>query len=138
MSDKVALLERSPLFAGLSRELLARIAALADEEEVGAGTTLTHEGRYEGYFYVIVAGTVEVRRGGELIDTSGHGSYFGEIALLDAGSRTATVTTLTPCLLLRIDNRGFEAMLEADPSIRDALEAEMERRLERMDAAREG
>ena len=138
MSDKVALLERSPLFAGLSRDLLARIAALADEEEVGAGTTLTHEGRYEGYFYVIVAGTVEVRRGGELIDTSGHGSYFGEIALLDAGSRTATVTTLTPCLLLRIDNRGFEAMLEADPSIRDALEAEMERRLERMDAAREG
>jgi CRP-like cAMP-binding protein len=138
MSDKVALLERSPLFAGLSRDLLARIAALADEEEVGAGTTLTHEGRYEGYFYVVVAGTVEVRRGGELIDTSGHGSYFGEIALLDAGSRTATVTTLTPCLLLRIDNRGFEAMLEADPSIRDALEAEMERRLERMDAAREG
>jgi CRP/FNR family cyclic AMP-dependent transcriptional regulator len=138
MSDKVALLERSPLFAGLSRDLLARIAALADEAEVGAGTTLTHEGRYEGYFYVVVAGTVEVRRGGELIDTSGHGSYFGEIALLDAGSRTATVTTLTPCLLLRIDNRGFEAMLEADPSIRDALEAEMERRLERMDAAREG
>jgi CRP/FNR family cyclic AMP-dependent transcriptional regulator len=138
MSDKVALLERSPLFAGLSRDLLARIAALADEEEVGAGTTLTHEGRYEGYFYVVVAGTVEVRRGGELIDTSGHGSYFAEIALLDAGSRTATVTTLTPCLLLRIDNRGFEAMLEADPSIRDALEAEMERRLERMDAAREG
>jgi CRP-like cAMP-binding protein len=117
MSDKVALLERSPLFA--------------------AGTTLTHEGRHEGYFYVLVAGTVEITRDGAVIDTGTHGSYFGEIALLDEGPRTATATTLTPCLLLKVNNRGFEEMLEADSSIREALEAEMERRLERMDAVRE-
>jgi CRP-like cAMP-binding protein len=137
MSDKVALLERSPLFAGLSRDVLARIAALAEEEEVGAGTTLTHEGRHEGYFYVLVAGTVEIARDGVVIDTGSHGSYFGEIALLDEGPRTATAVTLTPCLLLKVNNRGFEEMLEADPTIREALEAEMEQRLERMDAARE-
>lgn len=47
MSDKIALLERSPLFDSVDRALLARIADLATEEEVGAGTTLTHEGRYE-------------------------------------------------------------------------------------------
>jgi CRP-like cAMP-binding protein len=134
MSDKIALLERSPLFDGVDEVVLGRIAALAEEEEVGAGTTLTHEGRYEGYFYVVVAGTVEVRRDDQVIDISGAGSFFGEIALLDAGSRTATVTTLTPALLLKVDNRGFEAMLEADPAIREALEAEMARRLERMDA----
>jgi len=115
LSDKIALLERSPLFEGVDRSVLARIADLATEEEVGAGTTLTHEGRYEGYFYVIVAGTVEVRYGDAVIDTSGHGGFFGEIALLDAGSRTATVTTLTPSLLLKVDNRGFESMLDADP-----------------------
>ena len=135
MSDKVALLERSPLFAGVDQIALERIAALAEEEEVGAGTTLTHEGRYEGYFYIVVAGTVEIRRGDDVVDTSGAGSFFGEIALLDAGSRTATVMTLTPCLLLKVDNRGFEAMLDADASVREALEAEMARRLERMDAA---
>jgi CRP-like cAMP-binding protein len=138
MSDKIALLERSPLFDGVDRAVLARIADLATEEEVGAGTTLTHEGRYEGYFYVIVAGTVEIRHGDDVIDTSGAGGFFGEIALLDAGSRTATVTTLTPSLLLKVDNRGFEAMLEADPQIRADLETEMARRLERMDAASGG
>jgi CRP/FNR family transcriptional regulator, cyclic AMP receptor protein len=135
MSDKIALLERSPLFEGVDRDVLSRIADLATEEEVGAGTTLTHEGRYEGYFYVVVAGTVEVRRGETVIATSGAGSFVGEIALLDAGSRTATVTTLTPSLLLKVDNRGFEAMLEADPQIREDLETEMGRRLERMDTA---
>jgi len=87
---------------------------------------------------VLVAGTVEITRDGLVIDTGTHGSYFGEIALLDEGPRTATATTLTPCLLLKVNNRGFEEMLEADPSIREALEAEMERRLEPMDAAREG
>jgi CRP-like cAMP-binding protein len=43
------------------------------------------------------------------------------------------VTTLTPSLLLKVNNRGFEEMLEADTSVREALEAEMARRLERMD-----
>jgi hypothetical protein len=41
LSDKIALLERSPLFEGVDRSVLARIADLATEEEVGAGTTLT-------------------------------------------------------------------------------------------------
>ena len=133
MSDKIAMLERAPLFAGVDRDVLARIAELTEVEEVAAGTTLTHEGRHEGYFYILVAGTVEVSRGGEVIDTARSRSFFGEIALLDEGSRTATVTTLTPSLLLKVNNRGFEEMLEADASVREALEAEMARRLERMD-----
>ena len=133
MSDKVAMLERAPLFAGVDREVLTRIAELTEVEEVAAGTTLTHEGRHEGYFYILVAGTVEVSRGGMVIDTGRSRSFFGEIALLDEGSRTASVTTLTPSLLLKVNNRGFEEMLEADTSVREALEAEMARRLERMD-----
>ena len=134
MDDKIALLERVPLFAGVDHQALARIAGLTDEEEVAAGTTLTHVGRHEGYFYIVIAGTVEVSRGGTVIDTSGSGSFIGEIAMLDAGPRTATATTLTPCLLLRVDTRGFDALLEADPSVREALESEMTRRLERIDA----
>ena len=43
------------------------------------------------------------------------------------------MTTLTPSLLLKVNNRGFEEMLEADASVREALEAEMARRLERID-----
>jgi CRP-like cAMP-binding protein len=134
VSDKIAMLERASLFAGVDRDVLARIAELTEVEEVAAATALTHEGRHEGYFHILVAGTVEVSRGGVVIDTSRSGNFFGEIALLDEGSRTATVTTLTPCLLLKVNNRGFEEMLDVDPSVREALEAEMARRLERMDA----
>jgi len=134
MDDKIALLERVPLFENVDHDTLARIATLTDEEEVAAGTVLAHEGRYEGYFYIVVAGTVEISRGGVVVDTGGNGSFVGEISMLDSGPRTATATTLTPCLLLKLSNRGFDELLDADPSVREALEAEMARRLDRIDA----
>jgi len=126
--------QRVPLFGGLPPEEQARIAALAEEVEVGSGTVLTHEGRYEGWFYVVIAGSVEIARGGAAVDTVGPGGYFGEIALLDAGPRTATATTLTPCELLRLNNAQFDDLLGANPAIRDALESAMENRFERIDA----
>ena len=48
MVEKVDLLARMPLFAGLAPDELARIADLTEDVEVAAGTELTHEGRYEG------------------------------------------------------------------------------------------
>jgi len=131
--DTLDLLARFTLFAGLTPEELARVAKLTEEAEVAAGTVLTHEGRYEGWFYLVVAGTVEIARDGQAVDTVGAGGFVGEISLLDAGPRTATATTLTPCELLRLNNRQFDQMLDANPSIRDTLRATMESRLARMD-----
>jgi CRP/FNR family cyclic AMP-dependent transcriptional regulator len=135
--DKVDLLARIPLFAGLGSDELERIAALTEEVEVAAGTVLTHEGRYEGWFYLVVAGTVEIARAGAAVDTVGAGGFVGEISLIDAGPRTATVTTLTPCELLRVDNRHFDALVESSPAIRQRLQEAMETRLEQMDAETE-
>jgi CRP/FNR family cyclic AMP-dependent transcriptional regulator len=132
--DKVDLLARMPLFAGLEAEELTGIAALTEDVEVAAGTVLTHEGRYEGWFYLVVAGTVEIARAGAEIDTVGAGGFVGEISLLDDGPRTATATTLTPCELLRVNNSQFDSLLETSPAIRRQLEEAMAARLERMDA----
>ena len=82
----------------------------------------------------MVAGTVEIARAGAAVDTVGAGDFVGEISLLDAGPRTATATTLTPCELLRIDNSQFDSLLEASPAIRQGLEEAMEARLARIDA----
>ena len=134
MVDKVDLLARMPLFAGLASDELTRIVDLTEEVEVAAGTVLTHEGRYEGWFYLVVAGTVEIARAGAPVDTVGAGDFVGEISLLDAGPRTATATTLTPCDLLRVNNSQFDSLLEASPAIRQGLQDAMEARLGRMDA----
>ena len=134
MVAKVDLLARMPLFAGLAPDELAGIADLTEEIEVAAGTVLTHEGRYEGWFYLVIAGTVEIARAGAPVDTVGAGDFVGEISLLDAGPRTASATTLTPCELLRVNNSQFDSLLEASPAIRQGLQDAMEARLERMDA----
>ena len=133
MVDKVDLLARMPLFAGLGPDELTRIAGLTEDVEVAAGTVLTHEGRYEGWFYLVVAGTVEIARAGAEVDTIGAGGFVGEISLLDDGPRTATATTLTPCELLRVNNSQFDELLDASPAIRQRLQAAMEARLVRMD-----
>jgi CRP/FNR family transcriptional regulator, cyclic AMP receptor protein len=121
VEQKHELLERVPLFAGVSAAGLEELGGIADEVEVRAGTVLTHEGYREGFFFVIVSGRVRIERGGRTINTLGPGDFLGEIALLDAGPRTATATAETPCRLLSMTYQMFHELLDASPSIRAAI-----------------
>ena len=131
---KLALLRGVPLFASLEPDALAAVSAITDERDVDAGTTLTTEGRQEGYFYVIGSGTVRIDRGGQTISTLRDGDFLGEIALLDGGPRTATATTEAPCQLLVLNHRHFWQLLEEQPSVREAIFEEVGRRLRQIDA----
>ena len=95
MKQKQDLLEQVPLFAGISAAGIEELGAIADEVEVRAGTVLTHEGAREGFFFIVVEGTVRIERGGGVVNTIGAGEFFGEIALLDGGPRTATAVAET-------------------------------------------
>jgi CRP/FNR family cyclic AMP-dependent transcriptional regulator len=130
---RLELLRRVPLFAGLDHKELEAISQIADEIEAPAGTAVTHEGRHEGYFFVIVSGSVRVERGGRTIKTLGDGDFLGEIALIDGGPRTATATTVTPSRLLRMTHQRFHQLLDHSPSIRTAVLEELGRRLRSLD-----
>jgi CRP-like cAMP-binding protein len=134
MDQKLELLERVPLFAGVARAQLEEIGRIADEIDVPAGTALTHEGRHEGYFFVIVSGSVRIERGGRTINTIGAGDFLGEIALLDGGPRTATATTESPCRLLSMTHERFHELLETSTSVRTAVLEAVGERLRAMDA----
>jgi CRP/FNR family transcriptional regulator, cyclic AMP receptor protein len=130
---RLELLRRVPLFAGVDHEELEAIGQIVDEIEAPAGTMLTHEGRHEGYFFVIVSGSVRVERAGRTIKTLGEGDFLGEIALIDGGPRTATVTTVTSSTLLRMTHTRFHQLLDESPSIRIAVLRELGRRLRSLD-----
>jgi CRP/FNR family cyclic AMP-dependent transcriptional regulator len=121
MEQRRDLLERVPLFAGVSAADIEELGAIADEIDVRSGTVLTHEGYREGYFFIIVSGTVRIERGGRTINTIGPGDFLGEIALLDGGPRTATATAETPCRLLSMSYQMFHELLDSSPSIRAAI-----------------
>jgi CRP/FNR family transcriptional regulator, cyclic AMP receptor protein len=133
MDEKLDLLERVPLFAGMSRDGLVELGRIADEVDVPAGSVLTHEGRHEGYFFVVVTGTVGIERGGRSINTLGPGDFLGEIALLDGGPRTATATAKTACRLLSMRHEAFDELLDVSPTVRTAIFEAVGRRLRAMD-----
>jgi CRP-like cAMP-binding protein len=131
---KLALLQRVPLFESLGADALEAIGKITEERDVQAGTALTTEGRHEGYFFVIVSGSVRIERGGQAIATLSDGDFLGEIALLDGGPRTATAIAETPSQLLVMTYQRFQQLLETEPAVRTAILEEVGSRLRRLDA----
>ncbi len=114
---RVDLIRGLPLFELCSKRDLRRIAALADEREIAAGTELIREGEPGSEFYVVVDGEVDVRRRGRRVARLGAGSYVGEIALLSRSPRTATVVAATPLRVLAISGRDVVALLATLPEL---------------------
>lgn len=126
---KIDLLREVPLFSGCSRRQLGEIAAIADEMRFPSGRTLIVEGRRGREFFVLVDGTVEVRREGRRVATVGGGSFFGEAALLTGKPRNASVTAISPVQALVITDRAFRRLLEDSPAIQGKILASLAERL---------
>jgi hypothetical protein len=118
MDQKLELLKRCPLLAGLNRHDIEQVGRLADEVDVPAGKVLMKQGDPGREFYVIVDGAVRIERDGKVIRTMGPGEFFGEIALVVERPRTATATVDTDSRLLVLAHREFHSLMDQFPSIR--------------------
>ena len=127
-NQKVELIKRVPLFAGLSKRELEQIAAIADEIDLREGKELTRQGKSAREFFVLLEGSADVTKDGKRINRLGDGDFFGEIALVSRSPRTATVTTTSPIRALVITDRSFRRLLEDSPETQlKVLEALAER-----------
>lgn len=122
-------LESLPLFGSLSESDRAEIAAWFEVREVGEAVRLVGEGATGYSFFVVQHGGVAVTAHGEEVATLGAGEFFGELALLGAGRRTATVTTTEPSRVLVLFGNDFKRLRTRFPAIAAELEAAMRRRL---------
>ena len=114
---RVDRLRKVPLFSSCDEKQLEFIASRVDEVDIPAGQTLTEKGRSGGDFFVILSGQAEVSRGSAPATTLGPGDYFGEIALLDNGPRTATVIAKSALRCLVLSPGQFQDVLYQDPAI---------------------
>jgi len=114
---KLELMKKVPLFEHCSKKDLQRIAELADELPLSAGRVLIEEGERGREFFVLVDGTVDVRRKGRKVTTLGPGDFFGEMALLSRAPRAATVTAATDVTVLVISDRAFVDLLDRMPEL---------------------
>ena len=125
-----------PLFAELQDRALEVVLRSARKLEVGAGETLVHRWQGTRLFYVIVAGSLEVRIDDERVRELGPGDFFGELAALDWGAgfgyaRTATVAATTPSQLLVLSPAALGEVMRRAPAVQHTVRAAASERIKR-------
>jgi CRP/FNR family transcriptional regulator, cyclic AMP receptor protein len=125
------ILAEVPLFSRLHRRDLRRIAEAAQVARVSGGQVMVREGFSAEAFYVLLTGTATVRRpdGGEV--TLGRGDFFGELGLLDAAPRTASVVASTDLWVMKLPRRSFFELIDREPGIARGLLETLASRLRR-------
>jgi CRP/FNR family transcriptional regulator, cyclic AMP receptor protein len=125
----VELLQRVPLFEHFEKGDLERLARSFKERIFDAGSTVAGEGKTGAGFFVIESGEAAVSVHGEERRTLGPGDYFGEIALIDEGARSATVTAVSDLRCYGLTSWEFRPLVESNASIAWKLLETMAQRL---------
>ncbi len=129
MATNTEVLRTVPLFAGMTDRSLQRIAELARETSYESGSVIVREGEPGESFVVIITGAATVEQDGRTLTSLGAGDFLGEIALIDGGPRTATVTATEPIAALVVDRAGFQQLMDDHPVARHDLVSALTQRL---------
>ena len=131
MADEapVELLQRVPLFEDFERGDLERLSRSFKQRVFDAGSTVADEGRTGAGFFVIESGEASVSVRGSEHGKLGPGDYFGEIALIDDGARSATVTADSELRCYGLTSWEFRPLVEGNASIAWKLLETMAKRL---------
>jgi CRP-like cAMP-binding protein len=112
-----------PLFGSLEPEARAAIAPWFELQDVSDGVNLTGEGAAGYSFYVLLDGSATVSIDGREVRTLRPGDFFGELAILGDGRRTATVTTTSPSRVLVLFGTEFRRLQQEYPHLADQIDA---------------
>lgn len=124
-------LKAVPLFALLSDRRRNQLAGVCHELAIDRGEHLVDEGQFAYEFYVIEEGTAAVVGSGKHLTDLRPGDFFGEIALLRGGERTASVIATSPVKAFAMYRADFEEMTRSLPNVATQIEATIEERLAR-------
>jgi len=115
--ETAAVLAGVPLFAGVPKRHVARLAADTVQEVFEPGQTVVAEGMLGEAMFVVLGGTARVTRGGRRVGAVLPGDFFGELSVIDGGPRSATVAADTELTVLRLSRPTLRRLIEQDPSI---------------------
>lgn len=143
LSERIVLLRRMDIFAGLAVSELAAVAAVTEDQDFGPGEVVLTEGEIGDAMYFVVSGNVSVSKIVENecrieLATIGSGGYFGEMALFDNLQRSATVATLEATRLLMLHKREFSEVVREYPQVALHICTDLSRRVRDLQARLQG
>jgi hypothetical protein len=115
--EKVITLKAVTMFARTAEDVLADVAALAEEVRFKAGENIFEKGASGDSLYVIVHGEVRVHDGDLDLKHFSDKSVFGELAVLDPEPRSASVTAISDTHLLRLDREAFLELMASNMEV---------------------
>jgi voltage-gated potassium channel len=124
------LVHKVPFFHDLGPSLIAEVARLLKTREFPTGGTVMRRGQPGDCMYFIVSGEIEVRTEPKPLHLH-TGSFFGEIALITGGPRTATAVATKHAVLLMLDIADFRELAARRPELAEAIHVEAARRQKR-------
>jgi CRP/FNR family cyclic AMP-dependent transcriptional regulator len=133
MSAPVEALRQVPLFTNLDEKDLDQLSRQMHERRFPEGAEVTTEGATGAGFFVIAEGNADVSIGGEHRTTLGPGDHFGEVALIDDGVRSASITAATDLLCYGLTPWEFRPFVEDNPQVAWALLETLARRSRQAD-----
>ncbi|GAC1539084.1 MAG: hypothetical protein NVS3B12_24950 [Acidimicrobiales bacterium] len=131
--NKLEHLGQVRLFSACNKKEIALIGKASDEVSVEAGKEIVTEGTQGHEFFLILDGEAAIKRKGRKVATIGKGQYFGELALLDKGVRSASVVAETQMRVLVLGQREFSGVLDEVPGLAHKLLVQMATRLRESD-----
>ena len=134
MSAPTKLLKSVPIFSDLGDSELERIARSFRDRTFAAGQEVVTEGRGGVGFFVIEDGEAAVTVHGDERRSMGPGDYFGEVALIDEGPRTATITAKTDLKCWGLTPWDFRPLVETHADIAWRLLQAFAHRLRELEA----
>lgn len=115
--QRLLFVRQVPLFEELRDDFLIRLASVMEELDFPANHTIFHKGEEGESMYIVVSGRVKIHIGNRTIAEQGSGKCFGEMAVVDAEPRSASVTTLEPCECLLLTQQQLYEAIDEMPSI---------------------
>jgi serine/threonine protein kinase len=131
LAERLRALHAAPLFASLDGHELLPVASAVEVRGFSAGEALVREGERGDALWVLVSGTVEVTAQGKTLNVLGPPACFGEIALVDRSTRTASVVAQTDVMALTLTAERFDGLVKQHGAIALGVMRLMAERLRR-------
>jgi len=131
-AQRITALQQVPLLCCLTRPVVGELARRTEEVKVAKGAFLYREGDGSGEVYVVLDGSLVVRRDRREIATPKKGDFLGEMSLIDGMPHSADVVAQEDSVVLVVHRRDFEELLEI-PQVSRTVMQELTSRLRETD-----